>query len=51
LPYKLSWPPAEQKNLANLAGKDSKIGGSCQYELKNLANLAEMNTRMANLPK
>ena len=35
LPYKLSWPPAEQKNLANLAGKNSKIGESCRYELKN----------------
>ena len=34
LPYKLSWPPDEQKNLANLAGKNSKIGESCRYELK-----------------
>ena len=38
LPYKLSWPPAKQKNLANLAGKT-----------QNLANLADINSNLANL--
>jgi hypothetical protein len=29
---------------------NSKLGESCRYELENLANLADMNTRMATLP-
>jgi hypothetical protein len=41
--------PILTQNLANLADINSKLGESCRYELKNLANLADMNSNLANL--
>ena len=48
LPYKLSWPPAKQKNLANLAGKTQNLANLADIN-SNLANLADINSNLANL--